>query len=358
MVVKIKLTKKFTDLEMKKMKGKMFDKVNKIVNYDCDVYKPNGGILLKFRKKVIPEHIYRKAYKNYLQLGFSKSINRGNASGRYKKGKKQYRTYKKTNLHIYEKDNQYVNSGIMGYLDSKNWKRPCRKTAFTKNHFSKYKSGLPFIQSISQQYNKLIPKKYQKQLEESTKSNYTIDGTCFSTVTVNANFRTALHKDSGDFKKGFGNLCVIEDKSNSYMGGYTLFPQYDIGVDVRSGDFLAMDVHEWHCNSSIKKKNKGSTRLAFVCYLRNNMYKCPMLESLLSKQGHLTTKQKIDKIMGGKYTRKNLRRGNFGHQWYQIDNNNFSIKYENKQYTIKDKKKGKHFSNLTFAYDEIIPDIK
>lgn len=354
MVVKIVLKKKINDQNIKKMKGKMFETSNNIINYDCDAYKPNGDLLFKYRKKVIPEKIYKNAYKNYLQLGFSKSINRGNASGRYKKGKKQYRTFKKKNKHIYEKDNHFVNSGIMGYLDSKNWKKPCRKTAFTKNHFSKFKAGLPFIQAIDQQYKKLVSKNYQQQMHESKKSNYTIDGTCFSTVTVNANFRTALHKDSGDFQNGFGNLCVIEDKPNSYTGGYTLFPQYDIGIDVRSGDFLAMDVHEWHCNSAIKKKNKNSTRLAFVCYLRNNMYKCPMLEKLLSKQGHLSTEEKINKIMGGKYTRKNLKKGNFGHQWYQLDNNKFSIKYENKQYTIKDKKKKKQFSNLTFAFDEII----
>ena len=354
MVVKIIVQKKISDQKITKMKGKMFEKVNQLIDFDCDVYKNNGDLLFKYRKNVIPKKIYKKAYENYLQLGFSKSINRGNASGRFKKGKKQYRTFKKKNKHIYEKDDYSVNSGIMGYLDSKNWKRPCRKTAFTKNHFSKFQSGLPFIQAIDHQYKKLVSKSYQQQMYESKKSNYTIDGTCFSTVTVNANFRTALHKDSGDFKNGFGNLCVIEDKPNSYTGGYTLFPQYDIGVNVRSGDFLAMNVHEWHCNSSINKKNKNSTRLAFVCYLRNNMYKCPMLEKLLYKQGHLSTKQKIDKIMGGKYTKKNLKKGNFGHQWYRLDNNNFSIKYENKQYTIKDKKKGKQFSNLTFAFDAII----
>jgi hypothetical protein len=33
--------------------------------------------------------------------------------------------------------------------------------------------------------------------------------------------------------------------------GYTLFPQYQFGMDCRNGDFLAMDVHTWHCNSEI-----------------------------------------------------------------------------------------------------------
>ena len=34
-------------------------------------------------------------------------------------------------------------------------------------------------------------------------------------------------------------------------GGYTCFPQFGIGVDVRRGDFLAMDVHEWHMTTPI-----------------------------------------------------------------------------------------------------------
>jgi hypothetical protein len=61
-------------------------------------------------------------------------------------------------------------------------------------------------------------------------------------------------------------------------------------VDVRNGDFLAMDVHEWHCNTEFeprggaknfhrfKKKDFQNhwhfNRLSVVCYLRNNMAKC------------------------------------------------------------------------------------
>ena len=75
----------------------------------------------------------------------------------------------------------------------------------------------------------------------------------------------------------------------SYQGGYIGFPKYGIAVDVRQGDFLAMDVHQYHCNTPIKvgkmcnkksniknnrQKTKKHGRLSIVCYLRKNMLKC------------------------------------------------------------------------------------
>jgi len=89
---------------------------------------------------------------------------------------------------------------------------------------------------------------------------------------VNKNFRTALHCDVGDLKEGFGNLVVVSE--GEYKGGYTLFPQYSVGVNCQNGDFLAMDVHQWHCNSEIEGEG---TRLSFVFYLREKMIKeCPL----------------------------------------------------------------------------------
>jgi hypothetical protein len=131
----------------------------------------------------------------------------------------------------------------------------------------------------------------------SKKPMYRIANTAFSSVTLNRNFRTALHCDAGDYREGFGNLSVIE--RGEYTGGYTLFPRYGIGFDVRTGDFLAMDVHEWHCNTEMKETsaqatrnkalpdiykddpttgtvgmNKPYTRISFVCYFREKLTHC------------------------------------------------------------------------------------
>ena len=63
---------------------------------------------------------------------------------------------------------------------------------------------------------------------------------------------------------------MVEKGVEKYEGGFTGFPQYGVAVDARHGDFVAMDVHQWHCNTSIV----GNGRLSVVCYLRSGMLKC------------------------------------------------------------------------------------
>ena len=87
-----------------------------------------------------------------------------------------------------------------------------------------------------------MPKEHKKQYQRAHKTNFVIDGTSFSTITINHNWRTALHKDSGDFKDGFGNLIVCEDiknrKEKKNMKEDALDFQYGVCFDVRDGDFL------------------------------------------------------------------------------------------------------------------------
>jgi hypothetical protein len=63
---------------------------------------------------------------------------------------------------------------------------------------------------------------------------------------------------------------VIE-KGAPYEGNYTGFPQYGCAVDCRTGDFLAMDVHQVHGNSPMKPKDETSQRLSLVSYLREGI---------------------------------------------------------------------------------------
>ena len=107
-------------------------------------------------------------------------------------------------------------------------------------------------------------------------NKFVIDNTAFSTVTINHNWRTALHCDSGDFEEGFGNLVVCE--KGKYKGGYTGFPQFGVAFDVRHGDFLAMNVHEWHCNTALQGKKEKFSRMSVVCYLREKMIRCQDLD--------------------------------------------------------------------------------
>jgi len=210
-------------------------------------------------------------------------------------------------------NNQVASNPIGFYEAGKNFADlPCRLTHFTRTNYDKYNQGLPFIQKIDSLFKQLVPEAHQNQWDRaSLKPHLKIPETSFSTVTINRNFRTALHRDAGDFKGGFGNLTVIEQ--GSYHGGYTVFPQFGIGIDLRNHDFVAMDVHQWHANTPLyeteddKRANAQITsdfkdnpavgtaglytpytRISFVCYLREKIATCPDVidPRYLTKSGH------------------------------------------------------------------------
>ena len=69
-----------------------------------------------------------------------------------------------------------------------------------------------------------------------------------------------------------GNLIVVGD---GWRGGWLGFPQWDVAIEVKAGDFLLMDVHQWHCNTELELDDpKKSFRMSFVLYLRDAMTGC------------------------------------------------------------------------------------
>ena len=300
---KLVVKKYLTDKEVSELEGTWIDESflkHPVIEENTDVYyedeEGEKHLLLKFRKNKISNTLLRTGWISYKDLA-KPSRGRGASAGpidtnsQYwskrkltdtKKWSTSYMIKDGTEKSRMKVNNQVASNPIGFYEESKNFcKLPCRLTHFTRTNYQKYNEGLPFIQKISDMFQELIPDAYEKQLEQADKKPHLkIPGTPFSTITINRNFRTALHRDAGDFKEGFGNLTVIE--RGKYHGGYTCFPQFGIGVDVRRGDFLAMDVHEWHSNTSLKQsqpdqQNKNQLeygRLSLVCYLRKNMIKC------------------------------------------------------------------------------------
>ncbi len=307
-----------TDKEVSDLEGEWIDEsslVMPVITTDCDVYYYDNNrkkLLLKFRKKRINSSLCEIGWQNYKDMAKA-SRGRGAAAGAIDSESVYWKKRTTTNTNKWStgylkadggvskmKVNNQVASSPIGYFDETKFVRlPCRLTHFTRTNYEKYEKGLPFIQKIDKCFKELIPLSYQSQLMRATKRNdLRISSTSFSTITINRNFRTALHRDRGDYQKGFGNLTVLE--RGKYHGGYTVFPQFGVGVDVRHGDFLAMDVHQWHGNTEIyeteeDKKynenmpkvfkdnpqvgtaglNKKYTRLTFVCYLREKLANCP-----------------------------------------------------------------------------------
>ena len=337
----------YTDKQIKEMEGKWITEGDikfPIIKEDTDVYykyidKSNNiestgwKLLLKFRKNVIDNDLIDIGWKSYKDLakasrGRGASAGPINVSGTYWSKRDLVDTNKWSTSYMVNgkkskmKVNNQVASNPVGFYESSNnfSKLPCRLTHFTRTNFDKYNNGLPFIKKIDSLFQELIPCAHQRQLNRANlRDKFKIPNTSFSTVTINRNFRTALHKDAGDFKGGFGNLTVIE--RGKYHGGYTVFPQYGIGIDLRNNDFVAMDVHQWHSNTAIyeteedKKTNDlltnyykdnpniGTegiytkyTRLSFVCYLREKIINCDndnVDMRFLQKSGHNKIKDDI-----------------------------------------------------------------
>jgi hypothetical protein len=305
MVKRVVVKQKFTDEEMKKKEGQYFDEscCKKIYNENVDIYTEEGELLLKFRKNVLNADDCNKLFDS---KGAAQTTIRPGASG-IKKGSPKYIRVKSQSsgkiLCIQSSKNR-VKSGIMGFYDTisnfgyhhnkeiNKTNVKCRLTAFTSRNMDKYKTCLPIFKKIDRIYKKLVPAHYKVQKSAINKVNkkFVIKDTIFTTVTVNKNFRTALHCDVGDLKEGFGNLTVVS--RGEYTGACTLFPQYEVGVDCRNGDFLAMNVHKWHCNSKMKG-DKDAERLSFVFYLREKMIKaCPRSRS---RSGKKTRSRSISK---------------------------------------------------------------
>ena len=369
--------KLFTDEEIAKREGTWFEESDihyPIVNTNTDIYRVdddgNKHLLLKFRKKCVPQELTQVGWDSYKDLakasrGRGASAGPINTTSQYwgkrklvdtKKWSTGYLNPKGLELHdlyspfdiieLKEKcdeleikypediskddclrllikkqdgiskmkvNNQVASNPIGFYEAGKNFADlPCRLTHFTRTNFEKYNDGLSFIQKIDQLFKRLIPDAHERQSEKANlKPHLKIPKTCFSTVTINRNFRTAMHRDAGDFKGGFGNLTVIE--RGKYHGGYTIFPQYGVAIDLRNNDFVAMDVHQWHCNTPLYETEEDRkfnetlepafkdnpevgtagiyekyTRISFVCYLREKIAKCPdkIDPRFLTKSGH------------------------------------------------------------------------
>jgi len=263
--------KDYDDNKLSEIMNKKLNKndIKVIIHHDADVYTEDGKLLLRFRKNILKDENIKNFYENIIKFACHTTTNRGSASGSKNKN---------------VKDNPKIMSNIIGYFDKlspqhkfkfKQLKKPLpkitvRETRFLSEFPDKYNNLLPLIKEIDKYYKKLIPENYMLQKKKSQQTPFHIADTAFTTVTTNVNYQTTVHTDKGDDSEGFGNLVVIEN--GKYKGGETCFPQYGIGVDVRTNDILFMDVHQSHGNLPMELETNDTKRLSIVCYLRKNIW--------------------------------------------------------------------------------------
>jgi hypothetical protein len=176
----------------------------------------------------------------------------------------------------YISDTTYANavfSGIAGWFDRYPRIPYGRATAYTQHSYDKFKMSFPFLQTLDRGFAELLPTRHAAQRAAANQIDpaFLVPETVFTTITVNKTFRTAAHRDAGDFTNGLSNLLVLSNNGN-YTGGYLILPEVRIAVNVRPGDLLLVNNHEYiHGNTPIVTHDEVAERISLVCYLREKM---------------------------------------------------------------------------------------
>jgi hypothetical protein len=278
--------------------GTMADETHydRIIDEDCDCYTANGKPLFFLRKNYIEEKTLLEAVDN-MESAAKPTSNRGSSSGGERKRNVTKDGKKTKTLQVYDKETGKVvqdKSGIVGYFDRSGHYDFCRTTAFNKEHLDKFQKAMPLINAVNQGFKELVPSRWKKQygMVLGTDPNYRIGKTAFSTITVNKDYRTAFHKDAGDYAEGFGNLVAY---CKDIEPVYLVLPRFRVAINLENYDLLLVDVHEVHGNTEIIKKSDKAKRISFVMYYRQNMIKC------LSPEKELQRIKDNQRIIGQKY---------------------------------------------------------
>jgi len=171
-----------------------------------------------------------------------------------------------------------VPSGVIGFYDRltprhkvqlKGVNIAGRTTAFTRHFPDRWRVCLPFFNIVSNIYRDTVPSFYRRQLQfyRTIAPALRIPNTIFTTVTVNRNWVTHTHTDTGDYPDGLSCLVIL---GHGFTGGFLGFPLRKILIETCPGDILFMDSHEPHGNTPLSRQPDGQ-RLSLVCYIRTDL---------------------------------------------------------------------------------------
>lgn len=267
MTVELRLRTKIQQEELDQKVGKILtdEDYNVLLTRATRVLKPDGSLLCVYRPRAFAPDTMAGFYDVLHSLKDQETTNRGLASGteRHKSMEGGTWTYSKP-----------VASAIVGAMDPGTQRRYCRLTAWTGRHWPEYESLMPLFREIGARFAEEVPDRYAVQMNEvsQTPEDWVIEGTPFTTITVNNTYPTGVHTDRGDLAAGFSNLTVL--RRGAYSGGRLVFPEFRVAVDMQDGDLLLMDAHEWHGNTFLDLQSEDAERISIVAYYRAKMKNC------------------------------------------------------------------------------------
>lgn len=260
---------------------------------DVDVFKEDGTPLFKVRRRALPLWVVQNGFWALLPAA-RPTDNRGAAGGldgqdaapRVVLGEGRVRTRRKKRdgtLSNYLYGHRAVESGIVGYYDRSLRFPYCRMTAYFLKNPERLEGVWPLLWRLDRFFAEVCPSRHaaQKAHVMQAHESFRFGDLAFTTITVNKNFATRCHRDRGDFRGGFGVMTVV--RQGEFAGGELIFPRFNVGVSLRTGDVLFSDVHEWHGNRELlMESDPNAVRLSLVLYARERIHKCLSPEEELS----------------------------------------------------------------------------
>jgi len=249
--------------------------VHALLTGPAAVFKPDGSPLCVYLPGVLADQFTPEVYAVLAALSKVRTNNRGMASGTvsimYPGNAKRRKSAQ-------------VSSSVIGVYEGPGGKVFCRLTAWTGRNLPQWRTLHPLLRAVAERFGEHVPARAaaQQAYADAADPAWVVPGTPFTTVTVNNSYSTGMHTDRGDLDAGFSTIAV--HRRGEYDGGVLVFPEYRIGVDMRDGDLLLMDAHEWHANTPMTCacgvrlwgpcKACGAERISVVAYFRTKVAEC------------------------------------------------------------------------------------
>jgi len=269
--------------ELERLKGRFLsnEQLDVVLTGPTELRMPDGRLLAKYLPGALADVVHEDIHDILVAASEGTTDNRGKASGYERVYTKGNSTRTRT---------PHVRSSIIGSFDRQPPRMRCRLTAWSGKEIDKWTGLFPLFREVNDYFKEYVPDRYANQqgFAERTHDDWRIAGTVFTTVTVNRSYPTGVHTDAGDLDEGFSTLAVL--RKGNYSGGTFTFPEFRIGVNMRHGDLLLMDAHQWHGNTPMTcnvcgegmgavefypdHTACGSERISVVSYYRTKMAEC------------------------------------------------------------------------------------
>lgn len=264
------------------------DDFDRVVTVDDDFVDESGRLVFAFRKEVIPlaaREAGRAAWGDVETLA-DPSVTRRAAAGapdveafrRFPRFRDAVEVIPETSTTARVKFNdgrvlrQPMSNPVLSYLAGfgvDRFSKTARPNLLTNRYRDRWTRSLPFFRAVDEVLARELPHTHALHRERcALHPSWTIAGTALSTVTVNVDYESRYHVDTGDFRDGYSVLTVLE--AGRYDGGLYVMPLHRVAVDVREGDALLCQSHvDLHGNTAIVKRTEDAKRISFVCYLKH-----------------------------------------------------------------------------------------